>query len=324
MLLNPGPRIVYPPGADTDMRSAFGAALTDIFLRNRGIHPVVFDCDLRDSLKLGAIARDCPECLIECGIAEQNAVTVAAAAAKAGLPAFFADFGVFAIAEVYSQLRMADINRAPLKLFATHCGLDVGEDGKTHQCLDYLSLLRNLRHMEILVPADPNQADAMTRYAAAGESAVCVCMGRSKTPVLTDANGELLTFTGPENGFWLRRGTDAVVVTMGGMAARALQTSEHVGVYAVTRPGVFDDADMAEVMRSTIVVTYEDHFIKNGLGSIVGLYLLEHGYRGRFSRLGAKSYGVSASPEELYRREGLDADSLIEYVKLMIAKGKCT
>ncbi|MCL2462127.1 MAG: hypothetical protein FWF44_05625 [Defluviitaleaceae bacterium] len=321
MLLNSGPRIVYPPDADTDMRSAFGAALTDVFKRNRDAHPVVFDCDLRDSLKLGGIARGCPECLIECGVAEQNAVTAAAAAAKAGLPAFFADFGVFAIAEVYSQLRMADINRAPLKLFATHCGLDVGEDGKTHQCLDYLSLLRNLRHMEILLPADPNQADAMTRYAAASSNAVCVCMGRSKTPVLTDANGELLTFSGAESGFWLRRGTDAVVVTMGGMAARAPQASENVGVYAVTRPGVFDDAQMAEVMRSPVVVTYEDHFIENGLGSIIGLYLLEHGYRGRFSRLGVKNYGVSASPEELYRREGLDAASLAEHIKLMIRNG---
>jgi len=318
MLLNPGPRIVYPPDANTDMRSAFGAALADIFRRNRDKCPVIFDCDLRDSLKLGGIARDCLEALIECGIAEQNAVTVAAAAAKAGLPAFFADFGVFAIAEVYSQLRMADINQAPLKIFATHCGLDVGEDGKTHQCLDYLSLPRNLRHMEVLMPADPNQADAMTRYAAVSSSAVCVCMGRSKTPVLTDANGELLTFIGAESGLWLRQGADAVVVTMGGMAARALQTPENMGVYVIVRPGEFDDAQMDEVMQSPVVVTYEDHFVENGLGSIVGLYLLEHGYRGRFSRLGVKSYGVSASPEELYRREGLDAASLIEYLNLMI------
>ena len=68
MLLNPGPRIIYPPDADTDMRSAFGAALADVFLRNRDKGPVVFDCDLRDSLKLSGIARDCPEALIECGI----------------------------------------------------------------------------------------------------------------------------------------------------------------------------------------------------------------------------------------------------------------
>ena len=74
---------------------------------------------------------------------------------------------MFNIAETYSQNRMSDINKAPLKLFSTHAGLDVGEDGKTHQAIDYISLLGNLHHFQVIVPADANEADGAVRYAMA-------------------------------------------------------------------------------------------------------------------------------------------------------------
>ncbi len=165
--------------------------------------------------------------LYESGIAEENAVTTAAAMAKAGMVTFAAGFSAFMIDEVYSQLRMGDINHAPLKIAATHCGLDVGEDGKTHQCLDYLSLLSNLRHMQVLTPADPNQTDAMVRYMVQSGEAQCLCMGRSKTAVLTNEDGT--PFFGKDyqfrygEGHWLRRGKDAAIITFGMMAPKALE-----------------------------------------------------------------------------------------------------
>ena len=54
---------------------------------------------------------------------------------------YFSDFGVFGFDETYNQHRLNDINEANLKLVCTHCGLDVGEDGKTHQCLDYVGTI---------------------------------------------------------------------------------------------------------------------------------------------------------------------------------------
>ena len=80
---------------------------------------------------------------------------------------FWADFGVFGIDEVYNQQRLNDINGADLKLALTHCGLDVGEDGKTHQCLDYVGAFRDFFGWKVIVPADPNQTDRAVRAAAA-------------------------------------------------------------------------------------------------------------------------------------------------------------
>ena len=177
-LIKTDKRIIY--AQPTECRTVVGGAVEDIANDNDGKNIAVFACDLRDSFRLENIAVKYPDCFYECGIAEQNALTAAAAMAKEGITVFYAGFAVFAIGEVYSQLRMADINHAPLKIIATHCGLDVGEDGKTHQCLDYISLLSNMPNMKILVPADANHADILTHYAAYNDGAFCICMGRSK------------------------------------------------------------------------------------------------------------------------------------------------
>ena len=84
------------------------------------------------------------------------------------------------IDEVYNQQRLNDINHAGNKTVLTHVGLDVGEDGKTHQCIDYVGLLRNNFGWKLVVPADPNQTDRATRWMLGTPGCICLAMGRSK------------------------------------------------------------------------------------------------------------------------------------------------
>ena len=98
--------------------------------------------------------------------------------------AFFSDFGVFGVDETYNQHRLNDINHTNVKLVCTHNGLDVGEDGKTHQCIDYVGNFRNLFGFHVIVPADPNETDRAVRYAASHEGNFVIAMGRSKPSAL--------------------------------------------------------------------------------------------------------------------------------------------
>ena len=323
--LDGGKRKVYPADAKTDLRSAFGTALLDVARSSQGKGLAVFDCDLMESVKVSSIAREFPTSFYEGGIAEENAVTAAAAMAKAGVMTFAAGFGAFMVDEVYSQLRMIDINHAPLKIAATHCGLDVGEDGKTHQCLDYLSLLSNLRYMQVLAPADPNQADAMVRCMVQSGEAQCLCMGRSKTAVLTHEDGT--PFFGDDyqfhygEGHWLRQGKDAVIITFGMMAAKALEAWKQLkdrgietAVYLVSCPGAYVAADMKTAADTGFVVTYEDHFVESGMGKEIGAFFARNGLSCKLTCLGVKEYGCSAKPEELYQMQGLSPADLANVI----------
>lgn len=138
--------IEYDSSNIIDCRSSFGNALVDLVEANKSkAAPIaVIDCDLAASVKTEKIAGISPESFIQCGIQEHNAVSVAGALSKAGILTFVAGFGVFGIDETYGQHRMIDFNNTSLKLICTHCGLDVREDGKTHQCIDYISLVTEL------------------------------------------------------------------------------------------------------------------------------------------------------------------------------------
>src|SRR5690606_6311032 len=131
--------------------------------------------------------------------------------------------------ETYNQQRLNDINHTNLKVITTHVGIDVGEDGRTHQCIDYVGAMRNLYNFKIIVPADPNQTDKALRYAAKQYGNFLIAMGRSKTPVLTDEHGKVFYGDGYEfeygKGDILRDG-EYPLVTYGSVTPYALKIRE--------------------------------------------------------------------------------------------------
>jgi transketolase len=131
-----------------------------------------------------------PAAFIEGGIQEHHNAVVAGRLAKEGFLAFFSTFGVFGVCETYNQQRLSDINKAGVKIVCTHLGLDVGEDGPTHQNIDAIGLLRGIFGFEIFLPVDANQTDHVVRYVARARGNQFVGMGRSKLPIVAKADGK--------------------------------------------------------------------------------------------------------------------------------------
>ncbi len=323
----------YAPDEKTDNRSAYGKALRDVAEASSKVEkasPIaVVDCDLASSVKTDMFAEAFPERFIQVGIQEHTAATFAGAMSVCGVVTFFSDFGVFGVDETYNQHRLNDINSTWLKLVCTHNGLDVGEDGKTHQCIDYLGLLRNLYGFRVIVPADPNQTDRAIRFAAASTGNYAVLMGRSKLPVITDEEGNPF-FAGNyrfEYGKMdvLREGSDCAIVTCGAMVYRALEAQrllKEKGIEAMVVnaacPLHLDDEVMKRIVRTGVLVTYEDHHVDSGLGATVAAYLADTGTPVRFRRLGVRGYGVSGKPDELFARENLSPADLASTIEAML------
>jgi transketolase len=179
----------YEKDQKIDNRSAFGNALVEIarsnVQENFPLPMAVFDCDLASSVKTAGFSKQFPNHFFQGGIQEHHTATLAGAISTLGLLSFFADFGVFGVDETYNQHRLNDINETNLTLICTHNGLDVGEDGKTHQCIDYVGVMQNLFGYKIIIPADPNQTDRVIRYVAKTYGNFLVPMGlqfRSSLP----------------------------------------------------------------------------------------------------------------------------------------------
>jgi transketolase len=325
----------YKKDQRMDNRTAFGNALVDLAqtnLQGDGSLPMaVFDCDLASSTKTLNFAKQFPKNFFQGGIQEHNTATVAGAISTVNLLSFFADFGVFGVDETYNQHRLNDINHTNLKLICTHNGLDVGEDGNTHQCIDYAGIIRNLFGFKIIIPADPNQTDRVIRYLAKTPGNFLVSMGRSPIPILLTEEGTPLFSTPYEFQYGradlVRKGKDGAILTNGGMVYRAIQAWEklrergvEVQVLNITCLSDLDIKAILNAAKTGTIITYEDHHIQTGLGNLIANILAEHCLSIRFRKMGITQYGSSGKPEDLYRIQKLDVDSLVQAAIEMIEK----
>ncbi|MEI7813567.1 MAG: transketolase, partial [Coriobacteriia bacterium] len=327
LVLAQGDPRTYSAEKLTDNRSAWGTALTGLADANPKLPIAVLDCDLAVSVKTDGFAALRPQGFVQCGVGEHNAATVGGALSTVpGVLTFWSDFGVFGIDEAYNQQRLNDINGAALKLVVTHCGLDVGEDGKTHQCLDYVGAFRELFGWKVVVPADPNQTDRAVRVAAAMQGNICVAVGRSKLPVLLRDDGTPLFADDYEFAYgevvWAREGEDAVVLAMGTLSGAAVAASDalaqrgisaEVGIVAC--PLHLDDSAMAYAAEAPLIVTVEDHNARTGLGASVAEWLADHGCPTRLVRLGVEGYQASGTARDLYARAGLDSEGIASSIE---------
>lgn len=320
----------YGPEVKTDNRSAWGAALADLGSLNvgkAGHTPVVcFDCDLAESVKTGPFAHACPSAFFQAGIQEHHTATMAGAMSTQDVVTFWSDFGVFGVDEAYNQQRLNDINHAHLKTVCTHVGLDVGEDGKTHQNIDYIGLARNLYGVQVYLPADPNETDRIIRYVACKAGNDLVCMGRSKLPVITLEDGSPAFaggFTFAEGkAITLREGQQAVLMATGTMTHRAVQAWEllkaqgiSVRVQHIATPLSLDVEALKVAASTGWIFTYEDHHVRTGLGASVAETLVEHGISARLVRLGVEKYQPSGAADAVFAAAGLDAKSVASRIQ---------
>jgi transketolase len=326
--INVGMPRTYPCDKKSDNRGAWGAAITDLAEANKGpdSSPIaVFDCDLASSVRTQGFEKILPDNFIQAGITEHSSATMGGVVSTQGILAFWADFAVFGTDESYNQHRLNDINGANLKTVITHCGTDVGEDGKTHQCIDYIGTFRNLYGCHIIVPADPNETDRAVRYAASHEGNFVIAMGRSKLAPVAAADGTPL-FAGNyrfEYGkaTFIREGKDVCIITMGQMVPRAMKVHEilakqgiSAAVLSASSPVAPDSAALRKAATAKVVAVYEDHNVRTGLASVVAEFFADNGLNACFLRFGIPHYASSGTPDELLKLLGLDPETVAEVI----------
>lgn len=332
--IDPGKPIVYGTEIKTDCRSAYGAALKDLAQRNNvpGSTPKIvgFSCDLEESVKMQGFHSVSPSAFIETGIQEHHAATCAGAISREGFATFLSTFGVFATAETYNQHRLNDLNKTYLKIVSTHLGLDVGEDGPTHQSIDYVGLFNNLFGFSIFMPADPNQTDRIVRYVAINPGNAFVGMGRSKLSIITTKDGKPFYDADyvfrPGHADWLRQGDKATFLTYGSATSQVLKACSildsaglSVGVLNMASLKPIDGKSILEAAKRGPLITVEDHIAHTGLGAIVAQELVSAGVHQQLLTIGVTHYSSSGKPDELYRHQHLDAKSLVKKVKKLLS-----
>lgn len=327
--LDTGKRIVYGADVKTDNRSAFGTALEDVVRcnsKNGNTEVVVFDCDLAGSVKTSGVEKNFPDNFFQCGISEHHAAVCAGSSSVNGVVSFFADFGMFGVDEVYNQQRLNEINESNLKLVTTHVGVDVGEDGKTHMCIDYIGLLRNIFNFKIIVPGDPNEVDAVIRYMALEYGNIHVAMGRSKIPVITKEDGSVYFDENYEFKYGkasvVREGDSGVILAYGSTLYRAVEVHNilkskgiNVAVLNVSSPAYIDEESFNKISSYKKVFVYEDHIGSTGLYSVLSNKCISSKKLLDITSFCVEEFPLSGNADEVYDLLGLSPVKVAEKIE---------
>src|SRR6266566_2573653 len=128
---------------------------------------VVLDADVAKATTTCDFQNAFPDRFFNCGVQEQNLLSVAAGLALEGFIPFATTFGVFATCRAGDQLRNSiAYPKVNVKVAVTHCGSSTGGDGASHQANEDIAIARSFPNMTILVPGDYEEARLATKAAA--------------------------------------------------------------------------------------------------------------------------------------------------------------
>ena len=256
----------------SNMRKAYGQALLELGRSNSKV--VALEADLGKSTMSNMFGAEFPERYFQMGIAEANMISAAAGLALTGHVAFASTFAVFASGRPYDQIRSSvAIPRLNVKICGSSAGLSDYGDGKTHQSIDDITIMRVLPNMKVFSPADAIETAKIVKAMAEIDGPCYIRVNRNDVPEVTNPD-EPFEFGKVKT---LREGKDAVVFATGYMVYQALEAAKileaegiSVKVVNVATIKPFDvEGAQAAAAGMKAAVTVEEANIYGGLGSAV-------------------------------------------------------
>lgn len=304
------------------MRTGFGQGL--ILAGEADDSVVVLSADLAESTQVSLFKDKFPSRFIEVGVAEQNLVTVASGLAMAGKKPFTASYAVFSPGRNWEQIRTTIcLNEQPVVIIGSHAGINVGEDGATHQMLEDIALMRVLPNMTVIAPADSIEAARVAEALASHGKPAYVRLAREKTPAfMPDQPFEI------GRAYVLKEGDDISLMGTGTMTYQLLLAADLLNqqgvnaevVHVPTIKPLDGETVLGSAKKCGRVLVAEEAQASAGFGGAIA-ELLSSELPMPIKRVGINDqFGQSGSASELADYYGLGAGQIAETVQEFILK----
>lgn len=302
--------------------TAFGEALVEIGRQRQDV--VVLDADLSADCGLRPFETTFPERFIECGIAEQDMVSMAGGLALNGLIPVVNSFGVFLASRANEQIYNNATEKSKIIYACHYAGLIPAGPGKSHQSLRDISLFGALPAVTILEPCNAVETRAALKWCI--DEAETSCMIRlviSPSPRVIALPDDYCFTAG--RGTVLKDGTDALLFAYGpvmlneALTAGELLEKQGISLKVVNLPWlntVERDWLASAVGDCRNVFTLDNHAVYGGAGDNVLNALMALGALNgrRFAKFGIEGIPACGTPPEVLKFHRLDGESLAERI----------
>jgi transketolase len=297
-------------------RKSFTDTMLELGKIDRDI--VAVTTDARGSVTLTDFAKELPNQFVECGIAEQNAVGIAAGLASCGKKAFVCGPACFYVARSLEQIKVdVAYSNNPVKILGVSGGVAYGALGATHHSLHDIAVLRTFPGMNIVFPCDARQTRKLVKQLVNYPEAVYTRVGRNAVPdVYEDDNFDFEI--GKSNR--LLDGNALTIIGTGETvyhcyeAGKRLRT-DGINVRVIdmhTLKPADTDAIILAAKETGKIITVEEHSQFGGLGAIVAEIVSQH-CPVPIRILGIPDENViHGKPMEIFHHYKLDADGIYQ------------
>lgn len=228
-------------------------------------------------LALEGVAEVFGERFINAGVAEQNAVSLAAGMAREGLLPWVYSAAVFTALRPYEQIRNdVCLHQLPVKLVGNGGGYAYGIMGATHHALEDVGALRALPNLRLYLPLVATDLDDVVTRMADDPRPNYLRLGLSAS-----IPGGVPAFAPWRK---LKAGRSCIVVGMGPVLQGLFELGdpelfEELEIWSVgTLPLEPLPAELAlSIQQKRRVVTIEEHYLAGGLGEALSHCMLTSG-----------------------------------------------
>lgn len=262
---------------------------------------------------------------VNCGVSEQNMVSLAAGLARQGLRPLCYSIAPFAVFRPYEQTRLdVALHNLPVKLVGNGGGYGYGIMGASHHALEDFAVLSCLPNFACVAPLCNSDvagaAEALFRHEGPGY----LRLGLGLWP---EALGALPAFQPVRQLLAARRGPAKLTVAGIGPvllnALPGLPENEVTDVFAVSQLPLpaLDDALIRSVTASGQLLVVEEHAARGGLGEYLAAALAREGVAFKLHHRHAAGYPAGRYGSQGYhqKQSGLDPASLQATVTHLIA-----
>ena len=316
-----------------DVKEIYGSVLCELMSEDENV--TVVDADLMRIAGTAAAAARFPERYVNAGIAEQNAVAVAAGLAAMGKTVFVSAFCDFLATRAADQcLDTVCYNELNVKIVGTYAGISSGINGGTHISIMDLAAFRAMPGIWAVEPADGAELEWALREAARRDGPVYIRVPKGPLADVFAAESDFAVGRGKV----LRRidpaavqaGPRIAVITSGITTYQAVEAVEMLveeGIGAThIHLGSLKPADEGLLLQAAaghdVLLTVENHSVIGGLGSAVCEAVSER-EPVKVVRLGIEDVFCEGMTEAaLADRHGISARRIYETARLLAAEGQ--
>ncbi len=295
---------------------AFSEKIVELAEKNKKV--VAVSASMLSGTGLDKLAEKFPERIFDVGIAEEHAVTFAAALARGGFKPFVAIYSTF-LQRAYDQIiHDVCLQNLGVVLCVDRAGV-VGEDGATHNGLFDITYLRNIPNMILAAPKNANELKEMMELASVMNKPFAVRYPKGGQLFGLDMNMPQAKIEVGKSEI-LRDGKHLVIIALGSMVSVSLKAAELLdvsGIHAAVVNARFVKPldgelieDMSKKFKKFVIV--EEGVVSGGFGSAV----LEFIDRENIKGIELKSIGLPdefiehGSREEIMRKYNLTPEGI--------------